>query len=90
VDVNDRSLSHLQVFAEDAAWARSLLTQPPARATLGCLMGDQAKVAVGKTYIQPDRVCMRAGSSSPVAGEQSGRWLDDRLALARAAEATDG
>jgi len=87
LDVSGPGLSHLQVFAEDTAWASRLLAEPAIRGMLGSLMSDQVEVGLRELYIQPDRVWMHARPSSRAAREQFGLWLDGLLALARAAEA---
>jgi hypothetical protein len=86
IDVNELGLSHLQVFAEEAAWARALLAESENRATLNRLLSSQKEHGLREVYIQPGRIWLRARPSSSVTESRGGEWLDDLLALAEAAE----
>ncbi len=80
------SLSHLQIYAEEAAWVARLLAEEGNIDTLSHLMRDQQSSGSRELYIQPDRVWLRAHPAPPVTPLDVEGWFETVLTLAEAVE----
>ena len=89
LDVEEASLSHLEVYAQEEDIARRVLSAPEGRTALGRLLPEQGVPGTRHVYIQPGRVWLRARIRR-MTEPQFRQLLDDTLALAPALEAATG
>jgi hypothetical protein len=86
VDLDELGLGHLHIYAQDVAWARTLLADPANRATIHRLMGDQGEHGLRQVYLQPGKVWLRAHPSRHVTEAHIQQWFNDLFILAETAE----
>lgn len=88
VDFEASALRPLQVYAEDEAWVRRLLSEPANGALVSRLIRARKGEGLWQIYLQPERIWLRARPSARVTGDAILEALDDLGALAGATEAT--
>jgi hypothetical protein len=87
-DPGDPELSHLSLYALDEAWARDLLADRTAKAALLRLTKDEGPYELRQFHLQPGALQLRLyrTSQSHITFENVELWVNDLLAIARAAE----
>ena len=84
LDLGEPELDRLDIRAQEAPKAHSLLVEPAVRGTVARLMSG-SEGTTRELYLQPDRIWFRAHARQ-ITDEQFRQWLDDLLALAEAVE----
>jgi hypothetical protein len=88
IALDDPGLQHLSAFPLDEAWARALLADTTAREAILRLTRDEGPYELRQVFFQPESMLLRLYHTDlrRVTPENVRQWLNDLLALARAAE----